>query len=822
MSSFFLPSHALPGHRGVSRTLLVRRQPLACAVQAALVGMLLLSAMPQQASAQTAEAASAAQAVDIAAGPLADVLSRFAAQAGVALSFDPTQVAGVQSQGVRGTVTPRQGFEQILDGTGFDLVQRGDGYGLRRLPQAPGVETLSTISVTAADQSLDLLPLPYAGGQVAQGVRLGVLGNTSNMKAPFSTTSYTAEAIGNLQANTIAEAVNRDPSVRYTVLPGGNVDNLYIRGFPIWEGNSGEIAFDGIYGVAPNYRVRTEYVERIEVVKGPGALLFGMSPNGSVGGVINIAPKRALEDSASLTTTYTSDSQFKGHLDVGRRFGEDEEFGIRLNGSYYGGDTTMKHQSVEGNVGALALDYAGTRFRATLDLLSQNERIDATGRPIMLAGNFDMPDAPDGKINVTQPWEWSRNRERAALLRTEFDVTDSLSVFANVGTSGAKVSRVYDSAPRLISASGDTLITPTYAIFEVDRRTFDGGLRARFETGSVKHSVTLQASAYREVFDRALNPGTAVQSNIYDPVYYPEQNIARPSEVPRIHDNRNTSLALVDTMTLFDDTLQLSLGVRRQKIKSTNYNVLSGGGSSVYDESVTTPAVGIVVNPSRNWSLYANYIEGLSKGEIAPPAASNYGEVMAPYKSKQYEIGTKYDFGDMFASLSLFQIEKPSGGLNQGVFSVNGEQRNRGLELYGYGEVRPGLRVLGGVTLLQSKMTSSGNPALVGNRPIGVPRLMANLGVEWDVPVVPRLTLTGDLVHTGRQYVNQTNSAEIPAWTRFDLGARYVARIAGHTTTFRATVQNVADRAYWAGVTSWGAASPATPRTFVLSATVDF
>ncbi|PPT91980.1 hypothetical protein XthCFBP4691_05890 [Xanthomonas theicola] len=59
------------------------------------------------------------------------------------------------------------------------------------------------------------------------------------------------------------------------------------------SGRGGEIAFDGIYGIASDDRVRTEYVERIEMVKGPGALLLGMSPNGTVGGVINIAPKRA-------------------------------------------------------------------------------------------------------------------------------------------------------------------------------------------------------------------------------------------------------------------------------------------------------------------------------------------------------------------------------------------------------------------------------------------------------------------------------------------------------------------------------------------------
>lgn len=799
----------------------IRRQAdLSCATHpllaALLAGVVAMAIPHQQANAQEATVQ-----FDIVAQPLAGALGEFARQSGRQMLFAEDLVKGKQAQGVSGSLTPRNALERLLAGTGVGVLpSNGNVF---TLVVSPEVETLSAVTVTSGDQSVSLLSKPYAGGQVASGVRLGVLGNISNLKAPFSTTSYTAEAVNNQQSNTIAEAVNRDPSVRYTVLPGGNVDNLYIRGFPIWEGNSGEIALDGIYGVAPNYRVRTEFVERIEVVKGPGALLFGMSPNGSVGGVINIAPKRAMGNEASLTTSYTSDSLFKGHIDVSRRFGDEAQYGIRFNGSYYGGDTPVDNQSVEGNVAALALDYEGRRFRSTLDVIWQKEKIEGTGRPIMLSGNFQMPEAPDNSNNVTQPWEWSRNEEKSVLLRTEYDINDHLSVFANAGTSSAKVSRIYDSAPRLVSEQGDTLITPTYAIFDVSRTTLDGGLRSRFDTGPVSHYVTLQLSSYHEEFDRALNAGTAVSSNIYRPVTHPEQNIARPTTVPRIHDNRNTSVALVDTMGMLDDRLQLSLGVRRQRIKSTNYNALVSGNNNIYEESVTTPAVGIVVMPTENWSIYANYIEGLSKGDIAPPSASNYGEVMSPYKSKQYEIGTKYDFGAFMATASLFQIEKPSGSLDgNGVFSVNSEQRNRGLELYGYGELNDSLRLLGGVTFLDAELTSSGNAALVGNRPVGVPKIMANLGVEWDVPALAGLTLSGDLVYTGRQYLNASNAASIPAWTRLDLGLRYQTKIAGRQTTLRATVQNVADRDYWAGVTSWGAASPSTPRTLMLSATVAF
>lgn len=171
------------------------------------------------------------------------------------------------------------------------------------------------------------LPPSYSGGQVARGGQIGLLGNRDFMDTPFNITSYTAKKIEDQQASTIADVVSNDPSVRFTGQTGGILDSFFIRGFPIGEGNVGEIAFNGVYGVAPNYRVFTDYVERIEIIKGPTALLYGMAPNSSVGGTINIVPKRASDvDLTRVTTDYATNSQFGTHLDVSRRFGENREF----------------------------------------------------------------------------------------------------------------------------------------------------------------------------------------------------------------------------------------------------------------------------------------------------------------------------------------------------------------------------------------------------------------------------------------------------------------------------------------------------------------
>lgn len=682
--------------------------------------------------------------------------------------------------------------------------------------------TLDTTNINARYNSATALPETLAGGQVARGARLGMLGNKDVMDTPFSVTSYTAKTLADLQTVTVADALERDPSVRSTGQTGGIVDSFFIRGFPIGEGNIGELAFDGVYGVAPNYRVFTDYAERVEVLKGPGALMYGLSPNSGVGGVINIVPKRPLDqDLTRFTGSYASDSQVGGHLDVSRRFGSENQFGVRFNGNLQGGDTAIDDQHRDLGVGAIALDYRGERLRLNLDYISQKESWEAASRPFTVAPGVDVPSAPNGRTNLPQDWGWSDTKEQSALLGGEYDLNDAVTVFAHAGGGRSDVKRLSDQVPRILNDAGDTSNVPGYYKFNVDRSTADVGIRGVFATGPITHTTTVMATRYQDELSRGINNGTAIVSNIYHPVDAPRQYLNAP-KVLRVSESELSGVALTDTMSMLDDRFQLTLGVRRQEIESRNYNA-SGAVSSRYSDNATTPLVGVVVKPWEDVSLYYNYVEGLSKGDIAPGTATNAGETFAPYESKQHEVGVKYEHGTFMTSLALFQIEKPSGEVGVGnVFSVQAEQRNRGIELSMYGEVAKGTRLMGGVTVLDGELTDSATAANRGNKPVGVPDVQANLWAEWDTPWIEGFTLTSGAIYTDRQYVNQANTQELDAWTRFDAGARYATRIEGRPTTFRATVQNVFDREYWSGVASYGAFSPGSPRTLQLSATVDF
>jgi iron complex outermembrane receptor protein len=545
-----------------------------------------------------------------------------------------------------------------------------------------------------------------------------------------------------------------------------------------------------------------------------------MAPNGGVGGVINVVPKRAQEDLTRLTASYGSTARFGGHWDVARRYGDGKEWGVRASGSLRGGDTPIDRQSETTGVGSLALDYRGERFRSWLYLIAQTDRFDAPSRPFLMAPGLQVPKAPDGKLNVTQPWEWSRINDQSALLRTEYDVSDQVTLFADVGGAKTNVERFF-GLPTIVNTSGDTTSTPQYFGLSIDRTTYDGGVRARFDTGFVHHALAVQASVYRDALYRRLTNGSPVTSNIYNPTVAPTQLANEISDRPRLSDSELTGLSIADTLSVLDERVLLTLGVRRQGIEAHNYLSNIGTLSSSYDKSAVTPVVGLVVRPVENVSLYANYVEGLARGDVAPQNASNFGEVQQPYVAKQYEAGVKVEFGRIATTFSAFEISKASGELSAGRFAATGEQRVRGLEFSVYGELKPDVRVLGGISLLDGTLTKTAVAANVGNTPIGVPNVQANIGVEWDLPWMRDLTLNGAVIYTGRQFVDAANKQPIPEWTRLDLGARYTTAISGRKTVFRANIQNVTGASYWSSVASFGTFFLGAPRTYLLSMTVD-
>ena len=267
--------------------------------------------------------------------------------------------------------------------------------------------------------------------------------------------------------------------------------------------------------------------------------------------------------------------------------------------------------------------------------------------------------------------------------------------------------------------------------------------------------------------------------------------------------------------------MQLTLGLRRQQVRTDTFNVKTGARNVPgYDEAANTPAAALLVKVTDQVSLYANYIEGLSKGATAPMTAENAGDVFAPYKSKQKEVGVKVDLGEFTHTLSLYQIERPNSYTDpvSNIFSFGGEQRNRGVEWSFFGSPLQDVRLMGGVAHVDPKITAGEHK---GKTATGLPKLQGKLGVEWDTPLVHGLTLTANATSVSWQYIDTNNTQSIPGYTVYDLGSRYATQVASRALTLRASVTNVANKAYW-GTPLLSSLGLGAPRTVELSATVDF
>jgi iron complex outermembrane receptor protein len=295
-------------------------------------------------------------------------------------------------------------------------------------------------------------------------------------------------------------------------------------------------------------------------------------------------------------------------------------------------------------------------------------------------------------------------------------------------------------------------------------------------------------------------------------------------------DTQTQSVALADMLSFADDRVLLTVGVRHQTIKTETFDFNTGASLSNYDESRVTPSAGLVFKPSENLSLYGNYIEGLSPGGTAPATSGglpvvNAGEAFEPAQTEQFEIGLKYESDSLGFTAAAFELSKPFNIIENQVFSVGGEQRHRGIELSTFGELRPNVRVIGGLTWLDPEMSRTEGGVNEGNDPVGVPDLQANVNVEWDLPALEGLTLDARAMYTSAQFADAANTIEVSSWTRFDVGARYGTTIGDRPVMFRARIDNATDEEDWISVGGFPGSNYlvlGSPRTFVLSASVDF
>ena len=678
---------------------------------------------------------------------------------------------------------------------------------------------------TSADASAEGLPQAYAGGQVAAGSRVGILGNQDYMDTPFTTTSYTQTLIQDQQAASIGEVLLNDPAVR--VARGfGNFQQVYmVRGLPIY---SDDIAYNGLYGLLPRQYMGTEFVERVEVLRGANAFLNGAAPGGSgLGGAINIVPKRATNEPLNeVTAGVRSGGQYYTAGDFSRRFADDR-IGMRLNMARRDGDTAVDGESGELSLLALGADYRGDRLRVSADLGYQKHEVDAGQPSITIGTGVPVPSAPDADESVAQSWTYSNAEDIFGTLRAEYDFNDHVTGWIAAGARESE-ERSSFANPTVTNANGGFTANRFDTAREDRVLTGEAGARFSFDTGGIGHSVSTSVSAY-DLDSRAAYMFTGpVTGNIYSFNQFPKPadvatvgSFSDPETTLRV---RTDSFAIADTLAFLDSRLLVTVGARHQTIEENTYNYVTGVEQGSYDESAVTPIAGVVYRFTPELSGYANHIEGLVKGDVVSELINNArptnaGEALDPYITRQVELGLKYDSGRLGGSVGVFRSRKSEAGLDDtNTYGVVGKQTNRGVEFNAFGQATNDLTVLGGVSLLDTELN--------GNDGIGAPEVQANLGLDYLVPGVDGLALDGRIIYTGEQYIDAANTRDIPSWTRFDLGARYSFLVNdAQEVTLRARVENVANRDYWASAGGYPGAGYLTvgaPRTVVVSSTISF
>lgn len=682
---------------------------------------------------------------------------------------------------------------------------------------------------------------------VEQEGSVGVLGDKDAADVPFSIRSYNAALILNQQPQTLGQVLENDPTIRTTTGFGIAGELFVIRGFSL---AGDDIGYDGLYGITPRQLVAPELYDAVQVLNGATAFLNGAAPGGTgIGGSVNLIPKRATDTAINRATIgYTGPEHVGASFDIGRRVGTGGEWGIRINGTARAGDVSITDEFRSTYVIGAAIDYDSGPLRASFDLAYQRVKV-SHFRPKLRVNTLTViPEAPDAATNFGQPWQFTTLRDIFGQARIEYDIAGDVMIYAAFGARDGAEEGVYSTPTLVNAATGATAVSSSFIPRTDNNEAATAGLRAGFNTGGITHEVNAGGSINWLVNRNAFEffAVSAEPGNLYTPVEVPpsatvtfaagDLDDPRPASSARL-----SSLFVSDTLGFWDDRILITAGVRLQEIRTRSFDVTTGAQTGGYKESAATPVLGLVVKPAGGLSLYANRIEALVPGAAAPVSGmdmagnvvpvTNAGEVLPPFASEQYEIGGKLAVGGIDLSLALFQIDRETailrpdpdqtGALEFGPFGI---QRNRGVELTLAGKLAEGLRLIAGGSIIDAKLRRTQNAVNEGAQAVGVPEYLINANLEWDIPFVPALTVTGRVVHTGEQAANIGNTLFMDDWTRFDLGARYVAVVGGQPLTFRINLDNVTDADYWAS--AFDSFRPdlqlGAPRTFKASVTYDF
>ncbi len=683
---------------------------------------------------------------------------------------------------------------------------------------------LEAVNIDAKAQSLEAEELERSRTSY-QARRATVATRTDErlVEVPQSVNVVTNRVIEDRQPASLDEAINAVSGVKQGNTLGGTQDAIQKRGFGTNRDNS--IMRDGMQSVqARNF---TPTAERIEVLKGPASMLYGVQ---DPGGIINVVTKKPQLEAAHSISAFGSsfggggeqidltgplgDSGLayrliadKQNVDYWRNFGSIDQTVIAPSLAWYGEDTKV------------SIAYEHMEYSVPFDRGTQiNPK---TGKVLNIPRNRRL----DEPFNVTA------GRSDSVDLRMEHRLNDSWTL-----NTGYGYSRNYynDNQSRFMSANNDTGLVTRRA--DATRDAVQAAHTATVNTlgklywGDTLHEVLIGAdymNNQRDLGDLLRNTASA-DFNYNAPVY---GMAPLPSKVSAANSDQSDHL---QTHAFFvQDSMHLGEHwIVQGGLRYDAFDEITGKGrpfvvgADVKDSNVV-PRVGLVYLIQPDWSVYGSYTESFRPNtSIATPIGD-----LPPEEGKAYEFGTKFENDAITTTVALFTINKKNVQTSEACGTeictrVSGEVRSRGLEADITGQLDEFWSITGSYAYTDTEVLK--DPILEGAPLDGVSKHTAAAYLTRDFGHVG----VGDLrAGAGARYasrwgVNDGAGIEyyLPSSTVADAFVSYKMKIKDRDLTLQLNLKNVFDERYY--VSSSGLGSPAIvigePRQLIARATLDF
>lgn len=664
------------------------------------------------------------------------------------------------------------------------------------------------------------------GSYTSKAVQVGTFRDMDPVDVPLTTNVVTREVLDAQATNTIFGALRNTAGVTRSQLNGSTYDNISIRG--ILVENRGNYRLNGSLPIINLIDIPLENKERVEVLKGASSLYYGFVPPS---GIVNMVTKRAgPEEVKSLTFSANEFGAMAAHVDYGKRFGERQEFGARIN--IVGGkedigiDNFSGHRALE----AAALDWRATdnlSFKLDIEHYRKDVSEQAAIALPTAGGRAFVPKTPPAERNHAGEWQKYDAEATNVLFRTDYAINDNWSFLFEAGRAKTERDRRFSQFKfsNLTTGAGNLQIS-----FTEGQEFTNDNVRTEFfgrvpMGDNITNELSIGFTANKRNSDAPTFNSVSVAQNYYDPV-----------EIAKV----GTTSAGYSDVTIYDRGFyvfdRILIGDRWQAMigaRAGNYD----SQSTVYRSATNTttrsdfsasgeisPSVSVLYKLMPRLSVYASYVESLEETEQPGITNANFGSTLDPADSEQHEIGLKAEvLQNLLLQVAYFDIERATAYENDttNILSLNGLARYRGLEFTATGELSQNWSIAASALLMDAEQLNRDNSATYGKVPENTPEKTASLFAEYKVPMLPGLALSGGMFYVGERAVNDNNDDFIGGYTTYTAGARYLTKVGGEKTTFQLVVDNLTDKNYWSTAGN-GFIGVGASRTLKASVKIDF